>query len=79
MRKDHEESATADANPFSSVNEKVISPEETKEEDDEDKIDLEVDEATPVIAEWQEQNQITVHSVRSKETKPTSFVTNPDK
>jgi hypothetical protein len=79
MRSDHELTATAEANPFTSVNEKPQSPEETKEEEDEDKIDSEVDEATPVIAEWQEQNHLTVGAVRSKETKPTSFVTNPDK
>lgn len=67
--------------PFTSVNEKPQAPEETKEqfEEDEDNGEAEADEATPVIAEWQEQRQAQDRTVRSKETKPGSFATNPEK
>lgn len=80
MRNQTRQFDNADPMPFTPVNEKPQSSEELKEKvEDEDNGEADADEATPVIAEWQEQQQNQNRTILVKETKPGPFETKSDK
>ena len=74
------EETKSPSNPFDPQQEKPSPSEELKDEmNAEDEGECDVEETTPVIAEWQEKQTLGNRTVRSNETKLGSFANNPEK